>query len=53
MNSFQMLLLLVDPAPHQILVDAVACESNTGGWLNGLIPLDASVCVISFVCACQ
>jgi hypothetical protein len=31
MDSFQMLLLLVDPAPHQVLVVAVACESKTGG----------------------
>jgi hypothetical protein len=31
MDSFQMLLLLVNPAPHQVLVVVVACESKTGG----------------------
>jgi hypothetical protein len=34
-------------------VVAVACESNTGGWLKDLIPLDASVCVVLFIYACQ
>jgi ABC-type arginine transport system permease subunit len=53
MHSLDMLMLLVYLASHQVLVVVVACESNSGGWLKDLMPLDASVCAISFICACQ
>jgi hypothetical protein len=30
-SLYMVLLLLVYPAPHQVLVVVVACESKTGG----------------------
>ena len=52
-NLSYMLLLPVYPAPHQVLVVAVACESNTVGWFVDLMSLYASVCDISFICTCH
>jgi hypothetical protein len=48
MNSFPLLLLLEDLASHQVLVVAVACESNTGGWLKDLI-LWMPLCVLFYL----
>jgi hypothetical protein len=43
MNLSYMLLLPVYPVFQQLLVVAVACGSNTGGWLIDWMPLVASV----------
>jgi hypothetical protein len=43
MNLSYMLLLPVYPAPYQVLVVAVACETNTVGYLIDLMHQVASV----------